>query len=61
MAEAMEEAGMWPMKLYIQRRKANITEYIVNHPINKLCAEVERMPGTNRLMRWWYQELNLDE
>ena len=52
---------IWPMKQYIQRQKANIAEYIENHPIYELCTGVERMPGLNRLMWWWDQELNLDE
>ena len=35
-AEALEAAGLWPMKEYIWRRQDTIVECIVNHPIYEL-------------------------
>ena len=32
----MEEAGLWPMKEHIWRRKDIVAEYISNHPIYEL-------------------------
>ena len=57
----MEAAGLWPMKEYIQRRQANIAEYIANHPIYELYAGVEWMPCLSTLMWWWHQDVKPQE
>ena len=58
MAEALEGAGMWKIKEYIQRHKAVITDYTVNNPIYEMCMGSERIPGSSRFMWWWDQYLN---
>ena len=52
MKEALEAAGIWPIKEYTRRQQATIEEYIDTSPIYKLCKRVERMQGTSRMMRW---------
>ena len=53
-AEALEVADLWPLNEYIQRRQANIAEYITNHPIYELCMGVDQMPGSSMFLWWWY-------
>ena len=36
MAEALDVAGLWHMKEYIQRRQSTIVDYIANRPIYEL-------------------------
>ena len=59
--EALEVALLWQMKEYVLWLKATIVEYIVNHPINKLFTEDERMLVSSRFMRWWYYDINQEE
>ena len=49
MAEALEGAGMWKIKEYIQRHKAVITDYTVNNPIYEMCMGSERIPDGARV------------
>ena len=56
-AEALEVADLWPLKEYIQRRQANIAEYITNHPIYELCMGAERITGFIRFIRCWDQDI----
>ena len=51
MVEAVEVAGMCPMKEYIWRHQATIAEYNVNHPIYELCVGEERMPVSRRFIQ----------
>ena len=60
-AEALEAAGLCPMKECIWRRKATIVEYIPNCQIYKLCMGADRIPGSSRFMRLWDQDLNPEE
>ena len=50
-AEALEAAWMWPMKEYIWRQYATITEYIANQPIYEISTGAKRMPISGRLMQ----------
>ena len=59
--EALEVALLWQMKEYVLWLKATIVEYIVNHPINKLFTEDERMLVSSRFMWWWYQDFIWEE
>ena len=54
--EAMEAAGIHPIRVYIRRRQATIVERVTCHPIYDLFTETERMPGTSRLVQWWDQD-----
>ena len=40
MAEALERAGMWPMKEYIRRRQDTIVYYIANQPILSVWGQL---------------------
>ena len=42
--------------MYIRRRKETIEERVACLPIYELCMEAERIPGTSRLVKWWYQD-----
>ena len=54
MAEALEAAGVFPMKEYIWRRQADTVGYIVNFSIYELCTMAERIPGSSISIQWWY-------
>ena len=59
MTEALEAAGICPIKEYIWRRQAATVGYIVNFSIYELCTMAERITGSSISIQWWYQELNL--
>ena len=54
--EEMKAAGLYPIKVYIKRRKKNIREWVSYHPIYKLCTEADWMPGTSWFVQWWDQD-----
>ena len=51
----MDATGVHPIGVYIKRRNTTISERAACCPIYALCTEAERMPGTNRMARWWDQ------
>ena len=53
--EAMDYAGLDPIRLYIKRRQTTISEMVACRPVYALCTEAESMPGKIRMVRWWYQ------
>ena len=55
--EAMEATGIHIIGEYIRRRQATIAEKVACRPIYELCVEVERMPGTSQMVRWWGQDV----
>ena len=59
--EALEAAGLWPMKEYTLIRQATIADYIANRPIHEVCTGVERMNGSSRFLWWWDQYLIREE
>ena len=52
----MKDVGIHPIGVYIRRQKATIAERVACQPIYELCIEAERIPGTSRLVLWWYQD-----
>ena len=54
--EAMNAAGIHPIRFYIKRRQTDIVERLDFSPVYALCKEVEQMPGTIRMVRWWDQD-----
>ena len=54
--EAMEDAGLHPIGVFIRRRHETILERVACRPIYELCTEAERMPETSRLVQWWYKD-----
>ena len=65
LAEALEEAGLFPLRTYVQRRQDTITRQIVTRPIYQLCliaAEAAAArDGVDRTTRWWTQNLGEPE
>ena len=53
----MDAAGLHPIREYIRRRHATISEKATCRTIYELCVELERMPGTSRMVRWWDQDV----
>ena len=54
--ESTKSAGLHTFGVYTRRRKETIAERVSCLPIYELYKEVERMPGTSRLVRWWDQD-----
>ena len=52
----METLWLYPIMVYIRRRQVTIVERVAYRPIYELCTEAERVLGTIRLVRWWYQD-----
>ena len=55
--DALEAAGIWSIKEYIQRQKATISAQVGYLPIYELCNGSKHMTGSSRLIRWWYQDM----
>ena len=53
---ALEVTGIWPMRKYMNRRYATITEYVSGRLMYRLWTGEERMEGSSRFLRWWDQE-----
>ena len=60
-ADALEDAGIFPIKEYIKIWKATITSQVAFRTIYELCAGVEQMPGSICLTRWWNQDVGPEE
>ena len=58
MADALEIAGLCPIKECIQRQQATIVEHIYFRPIYELCMGSEKISGSSRFVRWWDQEVD---
>ena len=52
----MEFTGLHLIRVYISRKQETIAESVACRPIYDLCKEVDRIPGTSRLVRWWDQD-----
>ena len=53
--EAMEAAGLHPIRVYIKKQQRTISERVACHHVYALYTEAEQMPGTSRLVQWWDQ------
>ena len=55
-SEALEVAGLYPIREYIHRRQSTIATYIAERPIYKMCMEATRAPGAyHSRLNWWTQ------
>ena len=54
--EVMDSKGIHTIGVYIKSRKTTILERVACRPVYVLCTKAERIPGTIRMMRWWYQD-----
>jgi hypothetical protein len=52
-AEALEEAGLYPIDHYISVRQNTLAVNIATRPILELCRESERLSGSTRRLFWW--------
>ena len=52
-AEALETAGLWPIKEYIQQRSDTVKVQVAFWTIYELFKKVETMTVTSRFMWWW--------
>ena len=53
----MDSVGHHPIRDYIGRRKSTIARKVACRPIYEIFVEAERIPGTNLMVRWWYQDV----
>ena len=51
MDEALDTAGLWPIKEYIQRRQDTVSTKVDLQPIYEMYTGKERMPVTSRFMQ----------
>ena len=52
----MDSAELHIIVVYIKRRQKTIAERAAFRPVYALRTEAERIPGTSRMVRWWYQD-----
>ena len=57
MENALETAGIWPIKEYVHQRQAKIVSQVACWPIYELCTGTEKIPVSSSLMRWWYHDV----
>jgi hypothetical protein len=55
-AEALDEAGLHPIREYIRRRQATIEQYVATRPIFARCQAAPWRPGSSRFTRWCQQD-----
>ena len=53
----MDAALLHPVREYIRRPQETIAEKVAGLPIYELCVDAERITGTIRIVRWWYQDM----
>ena len=57
LAEALETAGLWIIKEYMQQCKSTVEAQVALWKIYELCKGAERMLGTSKFMQWWDQDV----
>ena len=55
--EAMDYAGIQPIRVYIKRRQMTIADRVAFRTVYALYTEAERMLGTIWIVRWWDQDV----
>ena len=55
METAREKAGFLTMEEYIRQRQNTVAQYIATRSLLDLCDGLERAPGAQVGMWWWYQ------
>ena len=53
LAEALREAGMVGIRMFITRRQNKVLQYITTRPILDPCKRATRQPGARVSWRWW--------
>jgi hypothetical protein len=60
--EALEDAGLFPLKHYIEKRQQRIAEYVATRPVATHIAMVTRPTGApSRKTYWWEQQVEEEE
>ena len=60
-ADAVEAAGICPIKEYIHIWKATIAAQVACKKIYDVCTGAERTPEYSQIMKWWYQDMVREE
>ena len=55
LGEAMEEAGLRPIRHYIAKRQAHMAAFLATRPIYELCLDAMPRCGSSRCTRYWTQ------
>ena len=53
--EALEEAGLFPIKVYIDRRQNTLVDHVATRPLLGLCLDCDKLDGSSRAQLWWEQ------
>ena len=54
-AEALDEAGLFPISHYVEERRNRLAEKVATRPIREVIANMERMSGSPNRQYWWDQ------
>ena len=54
--EALNEAGMETIDVYIKRRPNRLAEYVALHPVFDLCMNSTRETGSSPRRKWWWTQ-----
>ena len=55
LGEAMEQAGLFSIEEYIDRRRNSVAEYVATRPIYAVCRELESRGIGGDHQNWWSQ------
>jgi len=54
--EVLEEAGLYPIEVYINRCQNHLVDYVATRPLLELCLKCDRLDGSSRARLWWEQD-----
>ncbi len=55
MDEALEEAGLFPLRVYLARRREYLNAFIQDRPLHNICINRDRLPGTPTGTKFWWE------
>jgi hypothetical protein len=58
--DALDAAGLYPIREYIRRRVLTIRQFIETRPIYQLCLVASAAARDDRCIRWWTQSLDVN-
>ena len=56
----LEDAGLFEIEVYIQRRRDTVFTFVQNREIYKKCLELETDADNSEFTYWWKQPFNLE-
>ena len=54
-AEALSEAGLFPMSTYLARRREYLKAFVQDRPLLNICTNSDRLPGTPTGTQFWWE------